>query len=184
MSIKKVLIVGMTLLCLCGCSKEKKELSAADFLSAEEVAQFVDFEPVSEEENTRLCKSITYMNEKVGASDPVKVEVYPYNQKYDKSDIKAQFEAEKAKYEEYSAAETVEGLGAEAFVAIPSIHMYKNGYYLVITAGSGTGEHRKQLLESLGKVAAEHLTDIAGEEEEERDTEETPDNTEAERTEE
>ncbi len=165
MSMKKLLLVFLMILLTAGCTKSAKEIVASDFLSLEEAGKYLEYLPVEEVNNTRLCKSVTYKNEKIGQGDTVKVDVYPFNGKYDKSEIKAQFEAEKKRNDDLARTVAVDIEGVDAFIAIPSCHMYKNGYYIVITAGSGAGEHQVSLLKNYAETVSKNLIKIAGEEE-------------------
>ena len=172
MIMKKLFIIICILIFICtGCSKEEPKkteeqtFSAGDFLSAEEVSAQVGYTPVAEEENTRSQKTITYKNAVAGQGDIVRIEVYPQNQKHTKEEIKAQFEKQKSKNEEYKTLIQADDLGIEAFIAIPSVHMYKNGYYIVVTAGSGGGDEQIALLKNFAQIVVGHMNELLTQEE-------------------
>lgn len=163
---KLFLSVCLLVLVLSGCGKaEDEEFKATDILSEEEVAEFIDYKPVVEERRTRLLKSVKYKNPEIGKSDIVEVLVYPENQKMTRDDIKAQFEEQKKRNIEYDNLIDVEGIDADVFIAIPSVHIYKNGYYAVISAGSGGAEKQIDLLERIAEVAVQNIDELTENEE-------------------
>lgn len=155
------IVISLLMLLLSGCGKDQKTYDiAADFLSLEEVSGFLGYTPVMEEENTRLQKKVTYKNETKGDGDIIRLSIYPPNTKYSADDIKAQFDAEKKKNEEYKSLIEFEEADAEAFISIPSAHIYKNGHYAVVTAGSGGEEEQINLLKTISQIVIGHLNEL------------------------
>ncbi len=154
---KIVIVISLLLVLLTGCGKKAKYDTASDFLPPEEVSKFLWYEPVLEEKTTRLEKKVTYKNEIAGSGDIVKLSVYPPNTKYTARNIHEQFNSEKKRNEEYQTLISAEDLDTEAFIAIPSIHLYKNGHYAVITAGSGGGDEQIKLLKELANIVIYNL---------------------------
>lgn len=96
----------------------------------------------------------SYIAEPIGSGDPVFVTVTSPSESLPESSVK---ELYKSGYEGRTKKKKVEGLGEEAYIAFPSINIYQNGYYIVITAGSGDTQEQIDLLISLGKTAVENL---------------------------
>lgn len=155
-------VICIFILSVSGCRSEIKDtpLKASDFLSAEEASSYIGYSPVAEEKDTRLCKSVKYKNSTVGEGDIVEVLVYPPNEKKSVDDIKSDYEYQKQKNTEYGSYIQVDGIDAEIFIAIPSVHIYKNGYYVVVTAGSGGEEEQINLLKSLAGIVVGHLDEM------------------------
>lgn len=159
----KILVLYLVLVCcfLGGCSEKyvPASIAPADILTLEDVETAVgnceytlEFDAVVNKDNNTYV--LSYLPVNFGAGDPVFVEVtYPY------SDIKG--ESTKKMYDDcYESRvnkQKVEGIGEEAFVAFPSITIYKNRLLLKITAGSGDTKEQLDLLLSLGKLAVKNM---------------------------
>jgi len=51
----------------------------------------------------------------------------------------------------------VEGVGDDAFIAAPGLHMMANGYYVMIALGDPADAKNVELLKKAGALAAEEL---------------------------
>lgn len=99
-------------------------------------------------------KTALYRTEPIGNADIVKVEVRQYSQTVSKEDIKQIFDNAKAKRPK---AETIDDLGCDAYIAFPSVNIYKDGYLVTITAGSGSDDGQKNMLKSFAQTAVDNL---------------------------
>ena len=140
---KKVIFLLSFILLLCGCSQVKvTDLTASLLLPQEKVAPYLEYSPETTEINTRRSSVIEYRPSQRGAGDPVIVTLYRENELMSRHKIKSDFDkAFKLRSDGFS----VDSLGAEGFVAYPSIHCYKNGCHIEITAGSGSDNDQKVL---------------------------------------
>lgn len=133
----------------------KKDVLTADMLlTSDDVKSLVTYEPAVTMNNTAFKTSVRYDSDPVGKSDPVIVELYAPNEYKSAADIKFEFSTKK---EKRPKSKDVEDLGLEAYIAYPSLNMYRDGYMVVVTAGSGSGDEQDQLLKSAGTIAAKHL---------------------------
>ena len=82
------------------------------------------------------------------------VKVYQTNQLLSNEDIVNSFNESR---DFRSDAFSIDGLGVEAYVAYPSLHYYIDGYYVEITAGSGSDNDQKILLMNIAKITLENL---------------------------
>lgn len=133
---------------------EKGAALTADFLmTLEDVKSLVSYEPVMNVENTRQKSTVRFDSNPIG-QDPVILELYSYN---GKKSIAAVYEDFKQKKEKRPKAEDIEDLGLEAYIAYPSVNLYRDGYMIVVTAGSGADNAQAELLKKAGAIAAGHL---------------------------
>lgn len=96
----------------------------------------------------------SYYAEPLGSVDPVIVSVTCPSKEFTNNEIK------KLYTDSYSARDNkrkVRGLGAEAFVAFPTLNIYEEGHLIKITAGSGDTQEQLDLLISLGQTAVKNL---------------------------
>ena len=98
-----------------------------------------------------------------GSGDPIIVKVINRTSTISADDIWNDYE-----YSRLSrpSSELIEGIGYDAYIAYPSIHVYDRGCEIVITASSGSGDKQKEILKKLAATAAEKLEGIIPEEEE------------------
>lgn len=166
---KKILIAILLLLAFSGCKKaeEPVEVTAKNILPQAEISDIIGYVPQEEEKITRSCKEITYRGETKGANDIVNVKVYPPNERNSREDLKKKYDDQKKKYEKYSSV--VETGADDSFIAFPCIYLYKNGYYVIITAGSGAEDAQVAMLKNLAQVAEKNIDLLAPEEEPEDD---------------
>lgn len=147
----------------CSCGSEPKssdkdtwvQLKPGELLSAEEVQTISGYQLIGEETLARQKSTVVYQSDPVGATDPVIVDVYQYNGRTSEALIRQQYEEWK---EKRPSAQEIDGFtGVDAFLAYPSLHLYKDGIHVVITAGSGSDEAQAELLQRLAVPVLEHL---------------------------
>jgi hypothetical protein len=95
-----------------------------------------------------------YRTEPLGKGDLVRVEIRQLTSQVTREQVRAEYDEMKSKR---PSAQNVEGLGDDAYIAYPSIHVYKDGYHLEITAGSGADEAQAALLKNLAQTAMRSL---------------------------
>ena len=130
-------------------------LTAEQLFTVEEAKSLVSYEPVTSSENTRQKSILRFDSDPIG-QDPIIVELYAFN---GARSIASVYEEFKQKKEKRPKAEPVEDFGAEAYIAYPSINLYRDGYMIVVTAGSGADEAQKELLINAGRIAVGHLNE-------------------------
>ncbi len=136
------------------------EIDPASLVTVDDVAINAGYTPVVEPtEVTRDGNTATvlYRSEPIGQYDPVKVTVTQFTDTIDYQQIFAQYEQEKAAR---STAEVIGGIGQEAFIAFPTIHVYDRGCLIEITAGSGSDDTQRNLLKNLAITASGKLEAI------------------------
>ncbi len=173
---KKITALLMCLVMALGassCGKEKEQRAGAPeqkqekkvyktvepekVLTLENVSAVVSYTPVLEKSKSGKASTALYRSEPVGKGDVVQVDVYQPSARVTEDEVKKLFNEEK---EKRPKAEEVTDLGVEAFIAIPSIHMMKDGYYVKITAGSGAGDEQKALLKDAAQTALVNLNEL------------------------
>ncbi len=95
-----------------------------------------------------------YRTDPIGQADVVKITVYQKSETVSEDEVCQHF------YEirdSRPSAEQVSGLGTDAYIAFPSIHVYQDGYHIEITAGSGADDGQKALLDRLARLAVDNL---------------------------
>ena len=174
---KKILLIVSSILViigLCSCGKGGglfssptptpiPVVSPTDVLPAAEVAEFVGYEPQLDGEVTDKdhTKTAVYVSNPVGQSDSVTVKVTQFGEGFTKDDVWNRYDNGRVKR---SSAEMVEGIGNDAYIAIPSIHIYDRGCEIIISAGSGSSDEQKNLLKRLGERAVLNFENIITEE--------------------
>jgi hypothetical protein len=158
--------IMLTVLCACdvgntsSVTKKGKtipEVDPAALITAEDVASYAGYTPVKDEDSTQKSEDgavVLYRSEPIGEKDTVKVKVIQYSASVTKDEIKERYENAKNKR---SSAEEVSGIGEEAYIAFPTIHVYDRGCIIEITAGSGSDDTQKVLLKNLAAVAVQRL---------------------------
>ncbi|MCH5209603.1 MAG: hypothetical protein J1F01_01430 [Oscillospiraceae bacterium] len=165
---KKILLIFASItmiICLCSCSpKEEKivipEVDPASLITAEDIAANAGYTPVVEPSQTMRegnTATVLYRSEPIGQNDIVKVTVTQFTDTINYQQIYADFDQAKMSR---SSAETITGVGQDAYVAFPSIHVYDRGCVIDITAGSGADDTQKSLLINLALTAAGRLESI------------------------
>lgn len=101
--------------------------------------------------------TIAYRADPTGAGDPVIVTVKQMTDTVSADVVWNEYDLERIKR---SSAEILEGIGDDAYIAFPTIHVYSKGCEIAITAGSGSDDGQKDLLERLARKAVENLSVI------------------------
>ncbi len=171
---KKALFVISSLLMtiwLCACGgdgglfskampTQMPDIDPATLVTLDDVVINAGYTPVIEPSGTVRegnIGTVLYRSEPIGQSDIVSVKITQFTEDIDYQMLFEQYEEEKAKR---SSAEIVSGIGQEAYIAFPSIHVYDRGCIIDITAGSGADETQKLLLKNLALAAAHKLEEI------------------------
>lgn len=171
---KKVLLVLSCLLMimgLCACGEggglfakatptPVPEIDPAALITAEDVAINAGYTPVIEPSATSRegnVATVLYRSEPIGQNDTVSVKVTQFTDTIGYQTIFDEYEQNKAKRQ---SAELVEGIGQEAYIAIPTINVFNRGCLIEITAGSGADDTQKTLLKNLAITAASRLEAI------------------------
>lgn len=163
--IKKLCTMIMSLICiagLCACGgdnsaeKQVPVLSPTDILSAEEVAEYTGCTmqqdgDIIEENGT---KTVVYVSSPKGETDSVTVKFTQCGDNISKDEVWNRYDTARIKRE---SAVIVEGIGTDAYVAFPYIHIYDKGCDITIAAGSGSDEGQQALLERIGERAVLNL---------------------------
>ncbi len=177
---KKVLLVLASLLMiigLCSCGEggglfskpsptPLPDIDPASLITVDDVAANCGYTPVVEPSGTYRegnVAEVLYRSEPIGQNDTVKVKLTQFTPTITYQTLFEQYEQNKAKR---STAELVPGIGQEAYIAFPTIHVYDRGCIIEITAGSGSDETQKTLLKNLAITAAGRLEAIIPEYEE------------------
>lgn len=105
----------------------------------------------------------SYYSVPKGSGDPIIVKVINRTESISADDIWSDYENARLSR---SSSELIDGIGYDAYIAYPSIHVYDRGCEIVITASSGSDDKQKVLLENLAKTAAANIENIMPEEEE------------------
>lgn len=156
MHVKSVFVIAMCLmLSACGGKEAQKEfaMDAKMLLSETEATELLQYTPSASYDKSYTKSTVRYDSEPIG-KDPLIVELYSSNDKMTSEDILEEFERKRAFR---SDSVDITDYDAEAFLAYPSVNIYKDGYMAVVTAGSGADEAQEQLLRQVGKIVADNL---------------------------
>ena len=159
---KKIIFVFMAcILLVSGCGKEevKPMLLPTDVISIEEAQSLVGNsyklkmkdDAVVQEEN---LLSVKYLSEPLGTGDGVFVSLLAPDESHSKSVIKDEFSKSRDKR---SDRILVKGLGDDAYITYPTLHLYTHDLYVTITAGSKSSDEQADLLIELGKIAQKNI---------------------------
>lgn len=174
---KKLFFVIVSLaatICLCACGKGGgglfskptptpiPEINPADLVTVEDVYAGVNysFTPILEggapvrNGNTATA---TYRSEQLGAVDPVIVTVTQFNESVSKETVWNEYDNIRVRR---PSAEMISGLGEDAFLAFPSIHVFDRGCHIQITAGSGANDIQRTTLINFANIAVQKLENI------------------------
>lgn len=99
----------------------------------------------------------SYYADPLGNGDPVIVSVKQFTDTVSKDDIWNNYDGERIKR---SSSELIEGIGEDAYIAFPSIHVYDRGCEIIVTAGSGSDEGQENLLKTLAEKATANFETI------------------------
>ena len=165
---KKILLIFASIamiICLCACSAKEEpivipDVDPASLITPEDIAANAGYTPVVEASQTTRegnTATVLYRSEPVGQYDTVRVTVTQFTDTIDYQQIYAAFDQTKMTR---PSAETITGVGQDAYVAFPSIHVYDRGCVIDITAGSGADDVQRNLLINLALTAAGRLEAI------------------------
>lgn len=169
---KKILVIVSSLIIiigLCACSgglfakpepTPVPEIDPASLITIDDVVINAGYTPVIEESETKRggnVAAVMYRSEPMGWSDPVIVKVTQFTNEIGYETIFQQYETAKAKRTD---AELIAGIGQEAYIAFPTVHVYDRGCLIEITAGSGSDDTQKNILKNLAIAAAGKLEAI------------------------
>lgn len=154
---KKILFLIICMGLFTSCKNEEKRpmLLPTDVLSLENAQAAVGDEYTLTLKDDAVKQDGNHLNavyvcDPLGSGDNVFVELYVKDKDNDENSIKSRFEASRNKRSDFIQ---VQGLGDDAYITYPSLHLYSNGVYVKITAGSGANDAQSELLISLGKTA-------------------------------
>lgn len=161
---KKVLFLFIVcLVFVSGCKKDevKPMLLPTDVISLEEAQELIGEsytlkmkdDAVIQEEN---LLSVKYLSEPLGSGDGVFIEILTPDENHSKSVIKDEFSKSRDKR---SDRILVKGLGNDAYITYPTLHLYTHDLYVTITAGSKSSDEQADLLIELGKLAQKNIDD-------------------------
>lgn len=157
---KFIICITAAVMLLSACGQEayeKEEFNAKALLDEAEAAELLGYEAVQSYESGYTKTTVRYDSDPIG-KDPIIVELYSPKDKNE--DIYNKFETRHSLRDD---SEDISDYDAEAFLAYPSVNIYKNGYMAIVTAGSGSDEEQKQLLHKVGSVVSENLNKCAKE---------------------
>lgn len=171
---KKILLTAASLImtiCLCACGSgggffakptptPVPDIDPAGLVTVEDVASCAGYTPVIETSATSREGNIArvlYRSEPIGQHDTVEVKLTQFTNEIPYQILFNEYEQAKAKR---STAELVSGIGQEAYIAYPTIHVFDRGCIIEITAGSGSDDDQKTLLQNLARTAAGRLEAI------------------------
>lgn len=131
------------------------QISPEQVLPIDSAMSAVGYDLVSDGgSETDGAKSVLYRSEPIGKHDVVRVTLYQFSDQVTKDDVSNKFYEVK---DSRPSAEVIPSVGDDAFLAYPSVHVYKDGRYVQITAGSGADDSQHELLVSLAKTAAGNM---------------------------
>ncbi len=163
-----IMVAAVIVIVVAGCSKEEEPISAeptiieldpSALLTVEQATAAVGYELTADgiTADADGTKTVLYHPEPLGLADTVQVSVKQYSESVSKDSIRSEFDSDR---EARSDAEAVDATGVDVYIALPSIRMYYDGYYITITAGSGSDDGQKNLLVSLAQTAAANLSTL------------------------
>ena len=136
---------------------EVGRLYARDLFTKEEATEFLGYEPIQSYEDGIIKSTVRYDSQPIG-KDPVIVELYAESEQKSASDIYDEF---KRKHSLRADSVEVTEYDSEAFIAYPSVNIYKDGYMAVVTAGSGADDAQKEILIKAGAAVSKKLCEYA-----------------------
>lgn len=127
------------------------KVTAQEILSLEEAQSLVTYAAVAA---NITDSTVTYQSDPIGQGDIISVSVLQYDDVNDKEKIRSEYDKMKSMR---PTAETISGIGEDAYIAFPTVHIYQSGYHISITAGSGSDDAQHELLVKVAGMAVENL---------------------------
>lgn len=148
-----LIIFIFALLCSCGKPKEIPKLLPTNVISLEEAQTVIGDSYKLQMKNNAVVEdsnsiSVKYLSNPAGAGDPVFIELFTDEDNYSKFKKSSDMRTDSI---------VVQGLGSQAYISYPALHIYSNDCYVKITAGSGSSDEQAELLVELGKLAARNI---------------------------
>ncbi len=161
---KKILFLSFAcIFLLSGCGKEevKPLLLPTDIITLEEAQTLIgDSYTLTMKDNAVIedenLLSVKYVSEPLGKGDGVFINVLRPDGNHSKNEIKDEFSKSRDKRPNRIL---VKGLGDDAYISYPTLHLYVNDLYVTITAGSKASDEQADLLVELGKIAEKNIED-------------------------
>lgn len=160
---KIVFIIMACLFFVSGCGKEevKPMLLPTDVISLEEAQALIGDSYTLKMKNDAVVQdenllSVKYLSEPLGTGDGVFIELLTPDENHAKSVVKDEFSKSRDKR---SDRILVKGLGDDAYITYPTLHLYTHDLYVTITAGSKSSDEQADLLIELGKIAQKNIDD-------------------------
>ena len=156
-----ILFSMITLISACSSGKQeyKTTIYPSEILTAEDLAPYIGYTPLMNEERSRRESTVTYVNENIGEGEPVEIKIFQKNQLQSEDKVREYFDECRQKR---SDSFPIESLGVDSFIAYPSIHYYIEGYHVKITAGTGSDNLQKALLMNLARLSLQKFTELTG----------------------
>ena len=158
---KKLLIIVLAMVVVIGTvlgfRRKKVDLIMPDkIITLKEASTVAEGYTLKQEEviKTGNKVSVKYNAEPLGTGDNIEVELVYYSDEYPRSAVEELFKSERQRLMVY---EDVADMGEGAFIAFPSLHIYDKGFYVKITAGSGSDAEQADKLRGLGETAVKNL---------------------------
>ncbi|MDY3928626.1 MAG: hypothetical protein SOZ34_04590 [Clostridia bacterium] len=151
-------------ICICiflaSCGKKDKieprdTVYPSDLVTVEELAPFIGYTPVMSETRSRRVSDAVFVSDPIGKEDIVEIKVRQKNGLQSESEVKEYFD--ECKKMRSDAFDVQLDNTVEAFIAYPTLHYYINGYHVEITAGSGSDDLQKNLLQNIANITLEKL---------------------------
>ncbi len=152
-----VLVVGIVIGFISGFGRKKVDLiMPKDIVTYDDAKSVCEGYELSDAENVKTGNklSVSYKANPVGSGDNVDVELVYYSDEYPRASVEKLYNYNK---ENVIVEEELSGLGQSAFISYPSVHILDRGFYIKITAGSGSDLEQKQILKALGDTASKKL---------------------------
>ena len=129
-------------------------ITASQALSLDDAQGLVTYPLVA---SNASDSSVTYQCDPIGQGDVISVTVSQYNEVTTKDKVRSDYDKTKAMR---PTAETLEGIGDDAYIAFPTVHVYKDGYHVSVTAGSGGDQVQHDLLQKIAGIVDNNLNTL------------------------
>jgi len=130
------------------------QISAKEVFTPENAQSFAGYTVVTDNISD---SEVLYRSEPIGQGDTIAVTVEQYNADIAKDKIRSDYDLAKSMR---PSAETLPGIGEDAYIAFPAVHIYADGYHISIAAGSGSDEKQRELLVNIANIVQENLNGL------------------------